>query len=194
MRRPCRPPSRRRDRGFTFIELMVVITLIAAMSALVVANMDGLTDRTSLAAAARELGNTLLGVRDVATSQQRELSVEVDVERQRWRVVDVPSPMDVPDPRDRREATSYGDWKSPPDGVVLESLEFGRNDVNKRGVVVLSFDPDGQLSPSGFVAFFRHEDVPEEEGVSLEMTGLTGALTYSIGKHASEEVRDADDF
>lgn len=182
------------DRGFTFIELMVVIAIIGFMSALVVANLDGMTDRSSVAAAARQLGNTLLSVRDIATSQSREMFVEVDVDKQRWRVVDVPAPTDVPDPKDRKEATWYGEWHSPPDGVVLESLEFSRRDVDKRGFVTLSFDAEGQLSPSGFVAYFRHEDMGEDDGVSVEMTGLTGALTYFEGRHTSEEVREADDF
>lgn len=188
------PVRGRGRRGFTFIELMVVISIIGLLSTIVVANLDGLTDRSSLAASARELGNTLLFVRDIATSQNREVLVEIDVEKQRWRIVDVPSPTDVPDAKERQEATWYGRWTSPGDGVVLESFEFNRSDVDKRGFVTLSFDADGQLSPSGFVAYFRHESLPEEEGVSVEMTGLTGALSYSAGRHSSEEVRDPEDF
>lgn len=194
MRRSATTARTRRETGFTFIELMVVITLIGLMSAVVVANLDGLTDRSTLSSTARTLGNMLLSVRDTASTQGRELLVEVDVDNQRWRTVDVPSPVDVPDARDRADLTFYGTWQTPPYGVVLDSLEFNRKDVDRRGLVTLSFDADGQLSPSGFVAFFRHENLPEEEGISVEMTGLTGNLQYVQGRVRSEDVRDPDDF
>ena len=173
---------------------MIVIAVIGLMSAIVVANLDGLTDNSRLSAAARELGNTLLTVRDIAATQGRELSVEIDVDKQRWRIVDIPSPTDVPDPRDREEATVYGEWQEPQEGVIFESLEFSRTDVNKRGVVTITFDADGQLSPAGFVAYFRHENQPEDEGISVEVTGLTGLVDYVKGKKTSEEVREPDDF
>lgn len=195
MRHAARPSGRRRAaRGFTFIELMIVIAVIGLMSAVVVASLDGITDDSRLAASARELGNTILTVRDIAASQGRELSIEIDVDEQRWRTVDVPSPTDVPDIRDREEATWYGEWQTPQDGVTLESLEFSRSDVNKRGLVTITFDADGQLSPAGFVVYFRHENQSEDEGVSLEVTGLTGLVDYVKGKKTSEEVREPDDF
>ena len=194
MRRAATTARARRSAGFTFIELMVVITLIGLMSAVVVANLDGMTDRSSLSSAARKLGNMLLSVRDTAASQGRELIVEIDVDKQRWRTVDIPSPADVPDPRDRADMTYYGTWQQPPYGVVLDSLEFNRKDVDRKGLVTLSFDAEGQLSPSGFVAFFRHESLTEEEGVSVEMTGLTANLQYVQGRVRSEEVREPDDF
>jgi type II secretory pathway pseudopilin PulG len=173
---------------------MVVITVIGLMSAIVVANLDGLTDRSSLNATARQMGNQLLALRDQAALQGRELFLEVDVDKQRWRVVDVPSPTDVPDPEERERATFEGTWQTPPDGVVLDTLEFARTDVNRRGVVVVSFDAEGQLSPAGFVAYFRHVSLPDDDGVSLEVTGLTGAVDYARGRRRSEEVREADDF
>lgn len=183
-----------RSAGFTFIELMVVIAVIGLMSALVVSRLDGLTDRSSLNAAARDLGNQILTLRDEAALQGREFLLEIDVEKQCWRFVDVPSPTDVPDPDDRRELTYEGTWNSPPDGVVFESLEFSRSDVERRGLVTIAFDADGQISPSGFVAYFRHENMTEDEGVSVEVTGLTGAVDYIPGRHRSEEVREPDDF
>lgn len=173
---------------------MIVIAVIGLLSAIVVANLDGLTDDSSLSAAARELGNTLLTVRDIASSQGRELSVEIDVEKERWRIVDVPSPTDVPDVREREAQTEYQEWQTMPEGVILDSLEFARSDVNRRGVVMITFDADGQLAPSGFVVYFRHENLPETEGVSVEVTGLTGLVRYYKGKRHSEEVRDAADF
>lgn len=193
-RRPRAARSARRARGFTFLELMVVVLLIGLLSAIVVANMDGLTDRSSLDATARRLGNTLVSVRDIAATQGRELQVEIDVEEQRWRIVDVPTATDVPDAEDREEQTWRGEWQSPADGVVLETLEFSRRDVSRRGFVTIVFGADGQISPAGFVAYFRHEELPEEDGVSVEVTGLTGLVDYARGRLHSEEVVEAEDL
>lgn len=184
----------RRARGFTFLELMAVVTIMGLLSAIVVANLDGLTDRSTLNASARALGNTVLGVRDMATLQGRTSLVEIDVGNQRWRTVDPPSAADVPDPDDRREQTVFGSWYEIPEGVVLDSLEFSRSDVERRGIVEIAFDADGQLTPAGFVAYFRHEAIDEDDGVSLEVTGLTGLVDYARGRRRSEEVRDEDDF
>lgn len=193
--RASRRPSPRRRAGLTFLELMIVIAVIAFLSVMVMANLDGLTNESRVSAAARNFGNTLLTLRDTAALQARELSLEIDVDESRWRMVDVPSPMDVPDPEVRREKTWYGDWTVLPEGVVLASLEFNRRDVERRGVVTVSFDADGQLAPAGFIAFFRHEEAEDDEdGLSVEVTGLTGLVSYVAGKKRSEEVRDPDDF
>ena len=86
----------RRQRGFTFIELMVVIFIMGLMSALVIVNMEGMTSRSSLSAEARDLGNRLLMLKDIAVIQGREMQLEVDMDGQRWREVDTPSPNELP--------------------------------------------------------------------------------------------------
>jgi len=196
---PAGLPAARRPRGaagFTFLELMVVITIVGMLSAIVVANLDGLTHRSSLNASARAFGNLVLGSRDMAAIHGRESRIEIDLREQRWRTVDPPSPNDVPDLEEREEATIYGDWQVPVEGVLLEDLAFSRDDVaNRNEVVTISFDADGQLTPSGFVVYFRHQDIEEEEdGVSVEVTGLTGLVDYARGRRRAEEVREEDDF
>ena len=193
-RPPLRSAALLRAAGFTFLELMAVIALVGILAAIVVANLDGLTDRSSLNASARALGNTILAIKDTATLQGREIWMEIDVGNQRWRIVDPPSATDVPDPDDRAEATWYGPWQTPSEGVVLDNVQFSRNDVEKRAVLEIGFDADGQLVPAGFIAYLRHENLPEEDGVSVEVTGLTGLVDYSRGPRQSEEVCEADEM
>jgi prepilin-type N-terminal cleavage/methylation domain-containing protein len=183
-----------RARGFTFIELTVVIAIVAVMSALVVVNLGRVSVGGQLSSAARLFGNQVLLMRDLAALQQRDLHLEVDLDNDRWRLIDVPSPNEVPDPRDREDRTYHGQWHQLDRGVLLEDLAFGRDDVERRGTLLLVFGRDGELTPSGFVAYFRHEDLPETDGVSVEVSGLTGLVAYHEGRVVPDEVRRASDF
>src|SRR5438067_588354 len=141
----------RRTAGFTFIELMVVIAILALLASIVVANLDGITAPTKLRGAARTLGNQMLEPKEMAALKNRPLSLEIDLEHQRWRVVDGPSETEMPNEKDREEATWIGDWESPPDGVHIKELSFSSTDVDRGGTNTITFQGDGEVSPSGFV-------------------------------------------
>ena len=55
-------------------------------------------------------------------------------------------------------------------------------------------DANGEVTPSGFVAYLYHEDVGEDDGISVELTGLTGLVAFHLGRIEPEEVRDGEDF
>lgn len=185
---------RRADRGFTFIEMMVVIFVLSLTTALVVMNLDGISARSELSAAGRDLGNKMLFLRDLSIVQGRELTLEVDLDGQQWREVDRPSPTDVPDEDEREDQTFYSTWYALPKGVVLEEIAFGRADVETGNVVELTFSKTGELFPSGFVAYLRHEQLQEDDGLSVEVSGLTGIVAYHRGRMEAEEVREEHDF
>mgnify|MGYP001306440393 CR=1 FL=1 len=182
------------SRGFTFIEMMVVVAILGLLSALVVVNLDGVTAHSQLSRSARDLGNKLQFLRDVAVVQSREMGLEIDIEHQRWREVDRPSAAEFPDPDEREDETFYGSWYEMPDGVSLEEVAFGRHDAEVDSRFELSFNERGELFPSGFVAYLTHEKLGPERGLSVEVSGLTGAVDYRDGHVEAEEVRDENDF
>lgn len=183
-----------RTRGFTFLELMAVIAILATLTAVVVGNMDGLMVSSQLSYAAKAFGTELIDVRDIARLQNREIFIEIDLDNSRWRVVDVPSPSEVPDPDEREDATFYSEWFVPDPGIHLDEIAFGRDDVRSSGKHMLSFGANGEVVPGGFVAFFLHEELEEEEGISVELTGITGQVAYHPGRIEPEETREEDDF
>ena len=191
MRRTARPS---RGAGFTFIELMVVIAILALLASIVVVNLDGISAPTKLRGAARAIGNQVLELKEMAALHGRDLSLELDVEHQRWRIIDQPSVTDVPDPRDREEKTFYGEWTIPPQGVRLVEVSFSATDVDRNGSTVVTFHGDGEIEPSGFVAFLNHEALSEDDGMSVEVSGLTGLVAYHEGHFKAEEIRKAEDF
>ncbi len=188
-RRPSSPA-----RGFTFIELLVVIAILALLASIVVANLDGMSAPTKLRGAARAMGNQMLQLKEMAAIQGRPLSMEIDVEHNRSRIIAVPSENDVPDAKERENQTIYGDWDESPLGVQIVDISFSSTDVERGSSTIVTFEADGEVSPSGFVVFFRHESLPDEEGVSVEVSGLTGLVAYHDGKIKAEEIRRAEDF
>jgi len=183
----------RREPGFTFIEMMVVIFVIGLMSALVVTNLDGITARSALSQEGRDLGNRLLFLRDLAIVQGREMTLEIDVENQRWRDIDRPGRNEVPDEDDREELTFYGPWFELRHGIVLEEIAFGRT-AELDDLITITISPKGEMFPSGFVAYLMHENMAAEDGLSVEVSGLTGTVSYHRGHVEAEEIREEHDF
>ncbi len=192
--RPPRPARRTAAAGFTFIELLVVIAILALLASVVVANLDGITAPTKLRGAARALGNEILQLKEMAALKNRPLSLEFDLENQRRRMIDAPSEIEIPDKKEREEATYIGDWEPLPEGVTLKEVAFSSTDVDRGGTMVVTFSGDGEVSPSGFVAFLQHERLPDAEGISVEVSGLTGLVAYHDGHFTAEEIRKPEDF
>jgi prepilin-type N-terminal cleavage/methylation domain-containing protein len=180
--------------GFTFIELMVVIAILALVASIVVVNLDNISAPTKLRGAARAIGNQLLELKEMAALKDRALSMEIDLEKQHWRVIDAPSENDIPDPRDREEATFVGEWVEMPSGVKIHELSFSSTDVDRSGSMIVTFQGDGEVTPSGFVAFLKHDALSEDEGMSVEVSGLTGLVAYHDGHFKAEEIRRPEDF
>lgn len=180
--------------GFTFVELMVVIAIIALMSSIIIVNLEGMTDASRTAAAARNFGNAVARVQNTAMLQGRALYIEVDRENQRWRIVDPPSPNEVADESEREEFTFYGAWEQLERGVHIGDIALTRTDVEKSDFFVVEFGEGGQVHPSGFVVYFEHDELPEESAVSVEVSGLTGQVAYYNGLIEPESVRDWEDF
>jgi prepilin-type N-terminal cleavage/methylation domain-containing protein len=192
MRNP--PTASRCAAGFTFIEMMVVIAILSLLASIVVANLDGISAPTKLRGAARAIGNQLLELKEMAALKDRAMSMEIDLEHQRWRIVDAPSAVEIPDPREREDATFVGDWVEPPSGVRIQEVSFSSTEVDSSGSLVITFQADGEVSPSGFVAFLKSDTLTEDEGMSVEVSGLTGLVAYHDGHFKAEEIRRPEDF
>ena len=75
-----------RGRGFTLLEMMIVLTLAALMLALVPPFISGRTSAAELKATARELAAALKFARGQAITRHREAVLTLDTERRRYTV------------------------------------------------------------------------------------------------------------
>ena len=138
---------RKRQDGFTLIEVMVVIVILGIMAALVVPNLVGRQDQAQVTAARSDIaaiGNALdLYHLDNNTYPSTEQGLEALIEK----------PSGFPEPRN---------WRSPylrkklPDDPWGNPYQYLSTD---RGFELFSYGADGQEGGEGTSADIRFEDV-----------------------------------
>ncbi|MCA8942078.1 MAG: prepilin-type N-terminal cleavage/methylation domain-containing protein [Planctomycetes bacterium] len=87
MRRACDDRRRSDPRGFTLVEIMVVVAIIAIAARVVTANLGALIPATVLDSEARQIMGQIEFLRSEAQLQAKSFTLEFDLERSRWRVV-----------------------------------------------------------------------------------------------------------
>jgi general secretion pathway protein G len=127
----------RRQRGFTLIELMVVLAIIGVLAALIVPNVLGRADDARITAARTDVGNLMQALKLYKLDNQRYPSAEQGLKA----LIAKPSTEPVP-----------GNWKpyldklpNDPWGRAYQYMSPGI----KGEVDVLSFGADGQAGGEG---------------------------------------------
>jgi len=80
---PAAPP---RARGFSMLEILIVLALMAMASAIVIPMLSGGVSNTDLRSAARQLASGLRLARSEAVAQRRETFLVLDVAGRRFKV------------------------------------------------------------------------------------------------------------
>jgi general secretion pathway protein H len=88
------------SKGFTLLELLVVLAIAALMVGLVPPLISGLGGSTELKGGARQLAAGLKWARNEAVMKQREATLTLDIERRRFAMTG--NPREFPLPKDAR--------------------------------------------------------------------------------------------
>lgn len=185
------------ERGFTFVELMVVLAILAFAFTYGIIHLDGATGTARISSAARQIGTTLEFLRGQAIQSARPLELHVDIDLAEWTTVIPPRPSESAGNRDEEEEilvtepVGFGT-----NAIRFDAIQFDPNDQQTSGKVIITFSPLGEMSPNGLMIRLVSDEVgdQDEKYFSVEVNGLTGDVSYTPGAAKFEQVVKGDSF
>jgi len=170
-------------RGFTFIELLVTITIVGIMFAFGIGVSRFFIPESSLSAAAGEIAKAVEEARLEAILQGRPTWFEIDLgehadSAQYYRSITEPEPgKDPPPPEQQDVELVVRDWKLVPKEVRIESVAIGEATPLVRGRVEVAIQPDGTM-PSHLIRLWAPEIDPgrrrQNGWACVQVAGLLG--------------------
>lgn len=185
-----------RSRGFTFVELIVVLAILAFAFTYGIVHLDGATGPARLSSSARQVGTTIEFLRGHAIQANRPVELHIDLDRHEWTTVLPPRPSEsAQDLRDEEEIL-VTDPVGLPKKIAFEGIQMDTNDMQRSGTVVITFSPLGEITPNGFMVRLLSDEIADDEdrSFSIEVNGLTGEVSYTPGFAKFEQVVKGDAF
>lgn len=158
MSRTCSFPPKPRQRGFTLVEILAVVALIALAVTLISVSVGSGLAGARVKAASRDLVAALRYTRGQAIVKREPMALRVDVEQRRFR---------APDRR----------WVELPGDMTMK-LFTARSELEEEGVGRIRFFPDGS-STGGHIELL-HDDAVWR----VEVMWLTGDVKVREGADA----------
>jgi prepilin-type N-terminal cleavage/methylation domain-containing protein len=180
--------QRRRSRGFSFVELLAVVTIMGLILGFLVLRIDHLIPSSRISAAARKLGSTngLARAQAVATGVRH--AVSYDLTRQRYAVLTPPHPEDIEEGRSKPDELYPLTWYPLPKGVKILNVQLGDTTVSSGSVRVL-FSPLGTVTPHAIQLQGQ-----EDQEMTVVVNPLTGLVEIEPGLHKLDLFADESDF
>lgn len=198
------PPSRRgpapaaapRGGGFSFVELMVVLAILAFAFTYAVVHLDGMTGEAKLSSAARQVGSSIEFLRGQAIRAHRAFELHLHLDTGQWEsVIPRGSPESAEDRRSQEEVivTEPVDL---PRYIRFAGVKLDAGTVKTSGDLVVTFSEKGEIAPNGFMVLLISDEIadPEQAQFSIEVNGITGAVEYVPGDAPFEQVVRGDAF
>lgn len=180
--------SRRKQAGFTLIEITVVVILIGLIVSTAIVRLDNALPSTRTEAAARQVLATLDLARTSAIGKAAPYEVLFDFKEQRY---GIRLPFDeegtrIADPEERDILS----WIEVGDGVVMKSLLDPVGQTVDDGTYVLTFDPQGAATD---LSLFLGTIDSDEFELTVRLLALTGIASVFQG-HVEPELLVENDF
>ena len=176
-----------RRRGFTFIELMVVVAIMGMILGFVVLRLDDMVPASRLRAAARQGAAHVGMARSEAVAGGKIHAIAYDLTRQQYDVLTPPDPEEVEAGRYKADELLPLDWETLPSGVALVDVDLGDRAVSS-GILTLRFTALGTATPHA--VHLKNSDGAEMTVIVNPLTGLvdieTGITNLSLFAEAHE--------
>jgi type II secretion system protein H len=182
-------PTRPRDRGFTLVEVVIVIAIAAMVFQLVVGNMGAMIPARAMDSAAAEIVSKVDWLRSEARLQGKTYKLELDITGSRYRFV-VP-PTDLQAAAEEVEETFGMSWFSLGDHVRLTGCGLAGGQQFTSGSFLVVFDANGFTADQAI--FLEH--VEDKQMVwTIQIRGLTGQSevmrSYDGTQHPLEKLEE----
>lgn len=183
MRRTGTDATSRGASGFTLIELLAALAVVSLLFALVVPNLGSFVPSARLESSGLRMQRKLDWLRSEARIRGREMSMELDLDRARWRIVFPPDMRLTQDQdADTLEEWSF-DWTELEPTVLFLGAGDAANGLARKGLYRIRFDEYG-FSNDQLVALTL-KDEPKLIW-SLRLRGLTGATSVEEDTEGNE--------
>mgnify|MGYP001367950303 CR=1 FL=1 len=162
-------------RGFSLIELMVVLVIVGGLMTLVTVNMDFLIPSSRLSAGARAIASTLILAYNRAAVNGEDAIVSYNLDKQIYQLILM----------NKGKPDAYTPWTLP-DGVRYLDIEAAGERKKTSGIFEV------YISPLGIVrAHIVHLQNKDGKQVSIEVNPLSGAVDVNEGYQRLELVEES---
>ena len=185
------PPPPKGGRGFTLVEVMVVVVIVGLMAGLAATRMDFLVPKYRLRGAAREVAGLFKQARSRAAGSGHDVYVEIDLPRGTyWLLIAFPKPVAGAEAADPK-ALEYQPISQQvlPDGVKFVDVIQGSQDKIDAGRARMRVTPFG--SSSHLIVNLKNA---EDREISVKMNGFTGSVTFHEGRLEAEEILEDAEY
>ncbi|MEC9477410.1 MAG: prepilin-type N-terminal cleavage/methylation domain-containing protein [Planctomycetota bacterium] len=165
------------NSGFTLIELIVVITILAVLASYTIPNLDNLSPKYRLRSAARTVGQTVGWARSMGGGLGAEYVVRYDLDEHSITVILPPGEEDDPElDIDQRETLGE---EFLPKGVEIDRILHPNGGNDDFGLIDIILDEYG--STGTHIAILSNE---VEESIAVSFQAILGTIDYLPGADA----------
>ncbi len=196
-RRRRLPASRRRQAGFSFVEIVAVVLILGLMFAILMPNLEQLSPKYSLRAGAREIGSMIEEANGRSIGLRRSFAIAYDLD-ERWAAIVLPPGWGEDGggfDADDEEGAPTGDQETDfgsremlaphylPLNVDFKSVVLpGDQEQASAGRIYVGFSPYG-TDGSHIVHLVNIED----SVVAIEFHAMAGSIHYENAERSFEE-------
>ena len=161
-------------RGFTLIELMVVIVILGIIATVIAPNIDRISPKYSLRAGAREIASTIEHCRSQSALTGETYSIVYDLDQMRYWIL-LPVKMDEYGQPSEEDREPVRPPRLLPTGVKIVDVTTLDNENHTDGEVQIDFSPFGNTG--SHIVLIQYED-NEELKIWVRTNALLGFTTF----------------
>jgi prepilin-type N-terminal cleavage/methylation domain-containing protein len=168
--------TKQRERGFTLVEVLVAVALIALSLAIVAPNLYGLVPSARLDGSGKKILSWLQTIRSEARIQAKRMEMEFDLDKGRYRIIWPPEERLTTDQivyNDDEVPDESKDWIDLETDVVFAGAGDPINGLVEKGLYRVSYDEYG-FTADQVLALKLKSDA--DFVWSLSIRGLTGKV------------------